>query len=166
MISAVGYGYARQILCCLSNHPYSLQGYTEITIVPANSELQTILLHSRQCSACLAQFSALQLDPNFAFTIAIHSVYVGAHTADFVHNDPIANLTAGISEPDCHRHPELKRKLYSALQEGDEGELSIAIPKEVSLKPTGSVDSVFNDCESPSFLSMNKPDLRTKSFHS
>lgn len=35
---------------------------------------------------------------------------------------------------DCHRHPELKRKIYSALQESDEGELSIAIPPEVSLK--------------------------------
>jgi transcription initiation factor TFIID subunit 2 len=38
--------------------------------------------------------------------------------------------------PDCHRHPELKRKVYSALQESDEGELSIVIPKEVSLKQT------------------------------
>ncbi|KAH9486347.1 Transcription initiation factor TFIID subunit 2 [Psilocybe cubensis] len=35
---------------------------------------------------------------------------------------------------DCHRHPELKRKIYSALQESDEGELSIAIPAEVALK--------------------------------
>jgi len=35
---------------------------------------------------------------------------------------------------DCHRHPELKRKIYSALQESDEGELSIAIPTEVPLK--------------------------------
>ncbi|EAU92262.2 TATA-binding protein associated factor Taf2 [Coprinopsis cinerea okayama7 len=38
---------------------------------------------------------------------------------------------------DCHRHAELKRKLYSAMQESDEGELSIAIPKEVALRPSG-----------------------------
>jgi transcription initiation factor TFIID subunit 2 len=38
---------------------------------------------------------------------------------------------------DCHRHPELKRKIYSALQESDEGELSIAIPTEVPLKQSG-----------------------------
>lgn len=42
---------------------------------------------------------------------------------------------------DCHRHPELKRKLYTALQEGDEGELAIAIPKEVPLKQSGHVSS-------------------------
>ncbi|KAF5392476.1 hypothetical protein D9757_002262 [Collybiopsis confluens] len=80
---------------------------------------------------------------------AVHSVHVGGHPAEFVHNDPLFNLTHGISEPDCHRHPELKRKLYSALQESDEGELAIAIPKEVSLKPTGSVDQAVNDYSTP-----------------
>jgi transcription initiation factor TFIID subunit 2 len=39
---------------------------------------------------------------------------------------------------DCHNHPELKRKLYSALAESDEGELSVAIPPEVSLKASGT----------------------------
>ena len=38
---------------------------------------------------------------------------------------------------DVHHHPELKRKVYSALQEGDEGKRSIAIPKEVSLRQSG-----------------------------
>jgi transcription initiation factor TFIID subunit 2 len=42
---------------------------------------------------------------------------------------------------DCHNHPELKRKLYSALAESDEGELSIAIPHEVSLRPSGNAVS-------------------------
>ncbi|KAF8910047.1 TATA-binding protein associated factor Taf2 [Gymnopilus junonius] len=42
---------------------------------------------------------------------------------------------------DCHRHPELKRKIYSALQESDEGELSIAIPAEVAVKPSGHSSS-------------------------
>ncbi|KAJ3895800.1 hypothetical protein GG344DRAFT_72802 [Lentinula edodes] len=107
----------------------SLWGYTEITIAPASSELKTIILHCRQS--------------------VVHSVHVGAYAAEFVHNDPFVNLVNGISEPDCHRHPELKRKLYSALQEGDEGELSIAIPKEVSLKPTGSVNQILNDFSTP-----------------
>lgn len=38
---------------------------------------------------------------------------------------------------DCHKHPELKRKVYTALQESDEGELSIAIPREVPLRQSG-----------------------------
>lgn len=50
---------------------------------------------------------------------------------------------------DCHRHPELKRKLYAALQEGDEGELAIAIPKEVALKQSGHLPTgvVFSESE-------------------
>jgi transcription initiation factor TFIID subunit 2 len=70
------------------------------------------------------------------FSAAIHSVSVASHPADFVHHDPLAQIN--ISNPqDCHTYPELKRKIYSALAEGDEGELSIAIPKEVSLRQTG-----------------------------
>jgi transcription initiation factor TFIID subunit 2 len=46
---------------------------------------------------------------------------------------------------DCHRHPELKRKIYSAMQESDEGELSIAIPTEVSLKHSGHSSATFTD---------------------
>ncbi|KAK0505753.1 TATA-binding protein associated factor Taf2 [Armillaria luteobubalina] len=42
------------------------------------------------------------------------------------------------SRRDCHRHLELKRKLYSALQEGDDGELAIGIPRDVSLKYSGT----------------------------
>ena len=67
---------------------------------------------------------------------AIHSVTVASHQADFVHHDPLGNIS--ISTPqDCHTYPELKRKIYTALAEGDEGELSIAIPKEVSLRQLG-----------------------------
>ena len=78
--------------------------------------------------ACLSCF---HLTPS-----AIHEVFVSSHKADFVQHDPLSSLN--ISNPqDCHNHPELKRKLYSALAEGDEGELSIAIPKEVSLRQSG-----------------------------
>ncbi|KAJ7897366.1 hypothetical protein B0H14DRAFT_2677986 [Mycena olivaceomarginata] len=96
-----------------------LWGYTEITIVPTSKDLKTIHLHSRQCT--------------------IQTVTVASLPAEFTHNDPLANLTVGApNDPlDCHRHPELKRKLYSALQESDEGELSIAIPLEVALKHSG-----------------------------
>ena len=62
---------------------------------------------------------------------------VASHRAEFVQYDPLANLTVSTPQ-DVHTHPELKRKIYSALAEGDEGELSIAIPKEVPLKVAGS----------------------------
>ncbi|KAJ3487118.1 hypothetical protein NLI96_g3752 [Meripilus lineatus] len=92
----------------------SIFGYTEITIVPASKDLRTLHLHSRQCT--------------------IHSVTVASHPAEFVHSDPLSNLSVS---PDCHNHSELKRKIYSALAESDEGELSIAIPKEVSVRQSG-----------------------------
>ncbi|KAG5645341.1 hypothetical protein DXG03_006403 [Asterophora parasitica] len=68
---------------------------------------------------------------------------------------------------DCHRHPELKRKLYSALQEGDEGELAIAIPREVPLRqsgllPTGTVPSeaATPEPQTPGFAqSQNVPEF-------
>ncbi|KAK7058614.1 hypothetical protein VNI00_002250 [Paramarasmius palmivorus] len=108
-----------------------LWGYTEITIIPTSSELRTINLHSRQCT--------------------IHSVQVASHEAEFIHHDPLTNVTVGSANdiPDIHLHPELKRKLYSALQEGDEGELSIAIPKEVSLKATGMVGESQSEFATP-----------------
>ena len=75
------------------------------------------------------------------FVTAIHSVTVSNHRADFIHYDPLTNLS--VSDPkDLHTHPELRRKVYSALADGDEGELSIAIPKEVSLKQSGSTTGV------------------------
>ncbi|KAG6911349.1 hypothetical protein DXG01_001020 [Tephrocybe rancida] len=62
-------------------------------------------------------------------------------------------MVMGVSNEaqDCHRHPELKRKLYAALQEGDEGELAISIPKEVPLKQSGQIatGSVFSEAATP-----------------
>ncbi|KAF8167444.1 hypothetical protein B0H34DRAFT_792168 [Crassisporium funariophilum] len=101
----------------------ALWGYTEITIIPTSSELRAVHLHSRQCS--------------------ITRVEVAGYSADFTHHDPLTNIAMGgpAEAQDCHRHPELKRKIYSALQEGDEGELSIAIPAEVQLKHSGHASS-------------------------
>ncbi|KAI0639863.1 hypothetical protein C8Q77DRAFT_1083269 [Trametes polyzona] len=96
-----------------SGHIY---GYTTITLNPTSKDLKTIHLHARQCD--------------------IHSVTVGSFPADFVHHDPFAHLSVS-SGGDVHNHPELKRRVYSALAEGDEGELSICIPKEVAVTPSG-----------------------------
>lgn len=89
--------------------------------IPDSAVCLSISLH---CSFGLTDFQA------------IHSVTIASHQAEFVHHDPLAHIN--ISTPqDCHTYPELKRKLYSALTEGDQGELSIAIPKEVSLRQSG-----------------------------
>ncbi|THH30629.1 hypothetical protein EUX98_g3547 [Antrodiella citrinella] len=95
----------------------SIWGYTELTIVPATKDLKTIHLHSRQC--------------------AIQSVTIGTHSAEFSHHDPLANINISNAQ-DCHNHLELKRKVYAALAEGDEGELSIAIPREVIIRQSGN----------------------------
>ncbi|KAG1720108.1 hypothetical protein EDD22DRAFT_854719 [Suillus occidentalis] len=55
------------------------------------------------------------------------------------------------------RQCKLKRKIYSALAEGDEGELSIAIPKEVSLRQTDHanhslLNGHFNEASSSCYL--------------
>ncbi|KAH9858258.1 hypothetical protein C2E23DRAFT_892071 [Lenzites betulinus] len=92
-------------------------GYTTITVNPTSKDLKTIHLHARQCD--------------------IHSVTVGSFQADFVHHDPFAHLSVS-NAGDVHNHPELKRRVYSALSEGDEGELSICFPQEVAVTPSGS----------------------------
>ncbi|KAI0323074.1 hypothetical protein OF83DRAFT_1234654 [Amylostereum chailletii] len=98
----------------------SIWGYTELTIVPTSKDLRTIHLHSRNCT--------------------IHKVLVANHHADFIHYDSLPNLTTNAPQ-DVHSHPELKRKLYSALADGDEGELSILIPREVPVHPLSNVTS-------------------------
>ncbi|KAI9462278.1 hypothetical protein BJY52DRAFT_1203123 [Lactarius psammicola] len=73
--------------------------------------------------------------PNDKFLRTIHlhcRQCVASHRAEFSR-----------TPQDVHTHPELKRKIYSALAEGDEGELSIAIPKEVPLKVSGSLHASF-----------------------
>jgi transcription initiation factor TFIID subunit 2 len=62
----------------------------------------------------------------------VHSVTVAAHTAHFAYHDPIQNVNP--TDPsDPHRYPEVHRKLYGALAESDEGELSIALPPQVQV---------------------------------
>ena len=60
----------------------------------------------------------------------VTKVTVASQTADYVHYDPIVNITSS-NPSDVHLYPEIKRKMYSAYSEGDEGELSIGVPPEV-----------------------------------
>ncbi|KEP50373.1 transcription initiation factor TFIID subunit 2 [Rhizoctonia solani 123E] len=110
-------------------------GYTELTIVPLSRDLRTIHLHAR-CD--------------------IHNVSVcvapGSETvrAEFVHHDPTQSVT--VSDPtDVHLHPELKRKLFAAGAEADEGELSIAIPPSFSLHPSNAPVDVQVSSDRPDF---------------
>jgi transcription initiation factor TFIID subunit 2 len=119
------------------------QGYTEITVLPQSKDLRTIHLHSRQCGMLPCAMVVVLCPELLTLEISvIHSVSVASQPADFVHNDPLANLS--VSNPtDCHIHAELKRKVYSALAEGDEGELSIAVPKEAIIRQSGGVTGGF-----------------------
>ncbi|KAL4266270.1 Transcription initiation factor TFIID subunit 2 [Pleurotus pulmonarius] len=113
----------------------SLWGYTEMTLIPNTSDLRTLHLHCRQCT--------------------IHSVTVASHPAEFIHQDPLDKVNVPLDEDgkqDCHQHPDLKRKLYSALQESIDGELSIAIPKEVSVRQSGrqpASDAIYSEAATP-----------------
>ena len=83
---------------------------------------------------------------NFYIYLDIHRVLVTPPLpqatpiqSDFVHDDPQSNINLTEREGkdgkiDVHRHPELKRKVYSALAQGDEGELSITLPKGCILR--------------------------------
>ena len=95
----------------------------------------------------------------------IHSVTVASQPAEFVHNDPLVNLH--ISKPqDCHTHPELKRTVYSALADGDEGELSIGIPKDVVIKQSGNaVSGIISEGEYRSGICCGSPINRHKCAH-
>ncbi|EJC98793.1 uncharacterized protein FOMMEDRAFT_161628 [Fomitiporia mediterranea MF3/22] len=99
-------------------------GYTELTIVPTSKDLKTIYLHSRQCT--------------------ITSIQVGGYNVqDWIYHDPLSNVVMS-DITDCHRHPEVKRKMYSSLAECDEGELAIPIPRQVPIRSSGQVAGMLN----------------------
>jgi transcription initiation factor TFIID subunit 2 len=107
-----------------------IRGYTEITIVPNIPSLRTIHIHSRQCT--------------------IHHITIADTAADFVLQDPFANL--GPTKPDdVHSFPEIKRKMFSAFSDADEGELSIAIPSSLLPVPrslqTPTKDSLLRETQ-------------------
>lgn len=108
------------------------QGFTELTVAPNRSDLRTLHLHARQSSTNAIIDSSTTSLKQF---LEITSVRVNGYVAEYFHQDPLGNLT--VSKPeDFNVYPELKRKLYSALAESEEGELSIAIPPTVQyIKP-------------------------------
>lgn len=72
-----------------------------------------------------------------AYSSDINSVQVGGYSVqDWACYDPLLSVSAS-DITDCHRHPEVKRKLYSSYAECEEGELAIPIPRQVSVKATG-----------------------------
>ena len=85
-----------------------------------------------RCVISGAGSSGTPLNPDDCDT-DIENVTVASHQAEFSHHDPIANMN--VSDPtDFHVYPEAKRRFYSALAEGDEGELAISVPHNVSIK--------------------------------
>jgi len=127
--------------------PESLCGiHSSSKRVIQRSQLCQRAANSGHCT--FTQDSAVSLSKRFCacfqqLSSAIHNVTVGGYPSTFSHHDPLANISMGghAEVQDCHRHPELKRKIYSALQESDEGELSIAIPTEVPLKQSAHLSS-------------------------
>lgn len=71
---------------------------------------------------------------------------MASHKAEFLHHDPLAALTIS-NHDDFRAYPEVKRKLYSALTECEEGELAIGIPGQVSLKQV----RIYNSCNRLSY---------------
>lgn len=62
----------------------------------------------------------------------INSVKVGPASCNFVLNTPLASaIAAGSSTQNIRSaYPEFKRKLYQAVNEGEEGELAITLPPD------------------------------------
>ena len=80
----------------------------------------------------------------YPFPIDISSVQVnGYNVPDWICHDPLSNVVMS-DITDCHRHPEVKRKMYSSLAECEEGELAIPLPRQVHLRSAGNVGSRVN----------------------
>lgn len=77
-------------------------------------------------------------------------VTVAGVVSDYIHYDPLVNIHVS-NRSDVHLYPEIKRKLYSALSEGDEGELSIGlsadmVARQVRLIPSFDVNWGYVAC--------------------
>ncbi|KIO26946.1 hypothetical protein M407DRAFT_233870 [Tulasnella calospora MUT 4182] len=71
-------------------------------------------------------------------------VTVAGVVSDYIHYDPLVNIHVA-NRSDVHLYPEIKRKLYSALSEGDEGELSIGLPADMVARQ----EQAFNNNSQP-----------------
>lgn len=88
-----------------------MQGYTELTITPTAPDLKVVWLHARDLVITAA---TLRL-PNGA-TIPLEFNYLPPAP-------PVLTQPENI-----HTYPELKRSVWRATSEGEEGELGIALP--------------------------------------
>ena len=61
----------------------------------------------------------------------------GYTVLDWICHDPLSNVVMS-DITDCHRHPEVKRKMYSSMAESDEGELAIPLPRQVHVRRSDS----------------------------
>ncbi|EJD48509.1 hypothetical protein AURDEDRAFT_112948 [Auricularia subglabra TFB-10046 SS5] len=129
-----GFTISHQRVVLDLNFAGTLRGSTELTIVPTSRDLRTIYLNCRHAQ--------------------IHKVSVSSYPAEYILHDALESIT--LSDPrDFHLHPELKRKVYSALADGDAGELAIAIPPQVHIRSsvngaTNQLTRDVNTAEAPS----------------
>lgn len=105
----------------------SLTATTQIVIRPTEPSLQTVYLHAASC----LKISSVSLSSPTA------SDPLPELPAHYAHSDPLQNL-AGPSKPSTtttispddgslSRHPAIKRQLWAALAEKEEGELAIDV---------------------------------------
>lgn len=93
----------------------SVQGYTELTIVPTAPDLRTIWLNARSLTVVSTSLRVPTVVP-----------------LDFAHLPPAPPT---LTEPtNIHTYPELKRAVWRCDNEGEEGELGIAIPQGCVVK--------------------------------
>ncbi|BGP23606.1 transcription initiation factor TFIID subunit 2 [Rhodotorula toruloides] len=87
-----------------------IHGYTELTIVPTAADLRTVWLHARSLSILSCSLRLPTVVP-----------------LAFSHLPP---STPALTQPEnIHTYPEMKRQIWRAENEGEEGELGIAIPQ-------------------------------------
>ncbi|GAA5972288.1 hypothetical protein JCM8115_005958 [Rhodotorula mucilaginosa] len=87
-----------------------INGYTELTIVPTEGDLRTVWLHARSLSV-------------LGCSLRLPTIVPLAYS----HLPPA--LPALTQPENIHTYPEMKRQIWRADHEGDEGELGIAIPQ-------------------------------------
>ncbi|KAK4696234.1 transcription initiation factor TFIID subunit 2, partial [Phenoliferia sp. Uapishka_3] len=97
-----------------------ISGFTELTIIPTAPDLKVIWLHARDLNIISA---SLRIPTNIPL--------------DFSHLPP---APPGLTEPtNIHTYPELKRAVWRATSEGEEGELGIGIPSGSVTKANSAV---------------------------
>ncbi|GAA5938378.1 transcription initiation factor TFIID subunit TAF2 [Sporobolomyces koalae] len=110
-----------------------INGYTELTIVPTEPDLRTVWLNARSLNVLSTSLRVPTVVP-----------------LDFSHLPPAPPT---LTEPtNIHTYPELKRSVWRADNEGEEGELGIAIPHACIVRiprPGGETPSTSKNAEAP-----------------